>query len=175
MDGLKDRTITHNRRRAGETVSRSLQIDRHVHRASIELCRRRDVLVSARDVTCDGLAEAVAVEVDVDVGLLHAWRARWRRDAGHADVRRHGSRRDLRAGGLDAFPFSLASNSATLFSSALYFLRTQKPFDCQIEGLPVLSMLSLCAWWCALPNLPHLWLICFFAKLICEVWKPGAS
>jgi hypothetical protein len=43
--GLKDRTITHNRRRPGETVSRSLPIDRHVNRASIELCRHRDVLV----------------------------------------------------------------------------------------------------------------------------------
>ena len=62
MDGLKDRTITHNRQRSGKTVSRSLQIDLHVHRASIKLCRRRDVLVSARDVICDGLAEAVAVE-----------------------------------------------------------------------------------------------------------------
>ena len=57
---------THNRRRLGETVSRGLQVDRHVHCAGIELRGCRDVLVGARDVVGDGLAEAVAVEVDVD-------------------------------------------------------------------------------------------------------------
>jgi hypothetical protein len=85
VDGLKDRTITYNRRRPGETVSRSLQIDRLVHRAGIELRRRRDVLIGARDVPGDGLAEAVAVEVDVDAGLLHAVRPRRRRPL----LRRH--------------------------------------------------------------------------------------
>src|SRR6185436_11049394 len=42
----------------------------------IELCRRGDVLVGARDVIGDRLAEPVAVEVDLHARLLHAGGAR---------------------------------------------------------------------------------------------------
>jgi hypothetical protein len=82
-------------------------------RAAVELSCCRNVLVGARDVPGDGLSETVAVEVNVDAGLLHAIRARAAASTSAASFRRN------RRVPPPAFPPTVSDNGAELTSVAI--------------------------------------------------------